>query len=506
MHGEAGSSAASSAPEAVCVWKESLGEVSNVLGTGSDVAPLARSANPGTAPCSPCTTQLSEAEPLSAEAAAAAAEAASEGGESPTQVRHRQREDLRRLREAVEGLLQHRAEAAAATASGTGLHPAAHAADLAEAPEEFLDPILQTLMQASVPAGARRCTLPPRLTSCAGRQAQPRSASAACVCLLVRARLWPALLAHAGLRLLCDLPLLFVRFVLFPTLETIVCSHLHRACHDRVPPPPAPNPTLAAQDPVLLPDSRITVDRATIERHLLSSATDPFRRATARRGPAAGFAKTNRGPDMCGPRSPAWRCCRLHLSAPPKGPLLPRCPPPPTAAAHLSPSTSLLQTRSSGSRLRPGCGNWRREAVGAQRPAMAAATAASSAPAALVPTWLQGTAANRPGPRCPDPLRRCSARVHTTSFHLQTALHMPCTATLPCPRRPVQPGENGGVPHEPHAQLPRARHSGSRKRCVRRCCRVGHSRCTHPHSSGCSWACLSTYIAGGARLFALSIE
>jgi ubiquitin conjugation factor E4 B len=32
-------------------------------------------------------------------------------------------------------------------------------------------------------------------------------------------------------------------------------------------------------DPVLLPDSRVTVDRATIERHLLSSATDPFSRA-----------------------------------------------------------------------------------------------------------------------------------------------------------------------------------------------------------------------------------
>ncbi|GAB4816683.1 hypothetical protein N2152v2_003729 [Parachlorella kessleri] len=33
------------------------------------------------------------------------------------------------------------------------------------------------------------------------------------------------------------------------------------------------------QEPVILPDSRITVDRATIERHLLSSGTDPFSRA-----------------------------------------------------------------------------------------------------------------------------------------------------------------------------------------------------------------------------------
>jgi Kip1 ubiquitination-promoting complex protein 1 len=40
-----------------------------------------------------------------------------------------------------------------------------------------------------------------------------------------------------------------------------------------VPPPPPP------QDPVILPDSRITVDRPTIERHLLSSGTDPFSRA-----------------------------------------------------------------------------------------------------------------------------------------------------------------------------------------------------------------------------------
>jgi U-box domain len=33
------------------------------------------------------------------------------------------------------------------------------------------------------------------------------------------------------------------------------------------------------QDPVLLPDSKITVDRATIERHLMSSKTDPFNRS-----------------------------------------------------------------------------------------------------------------------------------------------------------------------------------------------------------------------------------
>ena len=30
---------------------------------------------------------------------------------------------------------------------------------------------------------------------------------------------------------------------------------------------------------MLLPDSKITVDRATIERHLMSSKTDPFNRS-----------------------------------------------------------------------------------------------------------------------------------------------------------------------------------------------------------------------------------
>ena len=33
------------------------------------------------------------------------------------------------------------------------------------------------------------------------------------------------------------------------------------------------------QDPVILPDSKITVDRATIERHLMSSKNDPFNRS-----------------------------------------------------------------------------------------------------------------------------------------------------------------------------------------------------------------------------------
>lgn len=33
------------------------------------------------------------------------------------------------------------------------------------------------------------------------------------------------------------------------------------------------------RDPVVLPGSQITVDRATIERHLLSSHTDPFNRS-----------------------------------------------------------------------------------------------------------------------------------------------------------------------------------------------------------------------------------
>ena len=33
------------------------------------------------------------------------------------------------------------------------------------------------------------------------------------------------------------------------------------------------------RDPVTLPDSRITIDRSTIERHLLGSKTDPFNRS-----------------------------------------------------------------------------------------------------------------------------------------------------------------------------------------------------------------------------------
>lgn len=32
-------------------------------------------------------------------------------------------------------------------------------------------------------------------------------------------------------------------------------------------------------DPVVLPSSRVTVDRATIARHLLSDQTDPFNRS-----------------------------------------------------------------------------------------------------------------------------------------------------------------------------------------------------------------------------------
>ncbi|EFN57802.1 hypothetical protein CHLNCDRAFT_15442, partial [Chlorella variabilis] len=40
-----------------------------------------------------------------------------------------------------------------------------------------------------------------------------------------------------------------------------------------------PLATAALQDPVLLPDSRTTLDRSTIERHLMSSSTDPFSRA-----------------------------------------------------------------------------------------------------------------------------------------------------------------------------------------------------------------------------------
>lgn len=33
------------------------------------------------------------------------------------------------------------------------------------------------------------------------------------------------------------------------------------------------------EDPVILPDSRITIDRSTIRSHLLSDPNDPFNRA-----------------------------------------------------------------------------------------------------------------------------------------------------------------------------------------------------------------------------------
>jgi len=36
---------------------------------------------------------------------------------------------------------------------------------------------------------------------------------------------------------------------------------------------------MVMRDPVTLPDSHITVDRSTIERHLLGSKTDPFNRS-----------------------------------------------------------------------------------------------------------------------------------------------------------------------------------------------------------------------------------
>lgn len=47
------------------------------------------------------------------------------------------------------------------------------------------------------------------------------------------------------------------------------------------PPDEFVDPILACvmQDPVILPDSGITVDRNTIERHLLSQETDPFNRS-----------------------------------------------------------------------------------------------------------------------------------------------------------------------------------------------------------------------------------
>ncbi|KAI7841821.1 hypothetical protein COHA_004350 [Chlorella ohadii] len=117
--------------------------------------------------------ELHQAEPLSGDASAA-----EEQGLSPREQRRGIERQLQQLRSAIDAVLDSRAGGAGG-ASGSGSAGGGTAADLADAPDEFLDPILMTLMQ----------------------------------------------------------------------------------------------------DPVTLPDSRVTIDRPTIERHLLSSQTDPFSRA-----------------------------------------------------------------------------------------------------------------------------------------------------------------------------------------------------------------------------------
>lgn len=335
---------------------------------------------PAHLPSPPCARQLSQVEPLSAEVAAAAAEAAAaEGGESPDVQRSRQEGDLRRLRGLVDGLLARRAEAAAAAAAasegrdgggGGGRHAAGQAADLADAPEEFLDPILQTLMQAST-----RAWLP----------------------------------APLCLPCLCD-PL---------CLLLLPCSNQPRrrvagasACRLLV----AVDPAGAAQDPVLLPDSHITLDRATIERHLLSSATDPFRHArtrlqayAARKHPMSGC------PLQKGLRAWLWRIPLVLVL--PTAAALPGLSSRRCAAVPPSPRISSSRTRSCDSRLRPGCSSWRR------------GTAGAGAPPSLV------LALTLVGPAAPELAERTTASSHAL-FHpalLACTMHLICSHQLHTP-------------------------------------------------------------------------
>lgn len=172
-------------------------------------------------------TQLHQAEPLTGEAGAPAGEEA--GASASPRQRQQTEQQLRALRGAVDDLLARRG--AAREAGGGGQLASVTSADLAEAPEEFLDPILQTIMEVC-------WVLPGRAAWVGGMPVE--------------------LLPHYPL---CDggHPVPQVALPLTAFWVT----------------PPSP----ATQDPVTLPDSRVCLDRSTIERHLLSSSTDPFSRA-----------------------------------------------------------------------------------------------------------------------------------------------------------------------------------------------------------------------------------
>lgn len=85
--------------------------------------------------------QLHQAEPLSGDASAA-----EEQGLSPKEQRRGIERQLQQLRSAIDAVLDSRAGGAGG-ASGSGSAGGGTAADLADAPDEFLDPILMTLMQ-----------------------------------------------------------------------------------------------------------------------------------------------------------------------------------------------------------------------------------------------------------------------------------------------------------------------------------------------------------------------
>lgn len=93
--------------------------------------------------------QLHQAEPLSGDAAAA-----EEQGLSPREQRRAIEHQLQQLRGAIDAVLDSRAGDAGG-ASGSGGAGGSGPAELADAPEEFLDPILMTLMQVAVLAGGQ---------------------------------------------------------------------------------------------------------------------------------------------------------------------------------------------------------------------------------------------------------------------------------------------------------------------------------------------------------------
>jgi ubiquitin conjugation factor E4 B len=102
---------------------------------------------------------------------------------------------------------------------------------LGDVPDEFLDPLLGTVMQVRQVFRAIETSI------------ILRHVAGICVTALLVVRRW----AYLQMRMQSS------------------WSEQYSMCHD--------------QDPVMLPGSKMTVERSTIERHLLSAKTDPFNRS-----------------------------------------------------------------------------------------------------------------------------------------------------------------------------------------------------------------------------------